>query len=274
MTEKAVFIHEKATVHPKAQLEAGVRIGPYCSIGDKVTICRGTVLEANVFVNGRTEIGKECLFSPFSSVGTEPQDVTYKEEETITKIGDRNTFREFITVNRGTAKGGGKTVIGSDNYFMAYSHIAHDCFVGNETIFTNGATLAGHVKVDNHVYLSAFSGVHQFCRIGKYAFIGGYSVITQDVLPYCLVAGSRPALVYGLNVVGLRRKGFSRDRIKDLKEMFKFIFYSDLNTSQAVEEIKEDFTPSQDREEIISFIQSSKRGILKKTGEEWEIGSD
>ena len=273
MNKKEVFIHETAIVRPEAQLEAGVRIGPYCYIGDRVTIRKETILEANVFVSGRTEIGEKCFFSPFSSIGTEPQDVTYKEEETLTKIGDRNIFREFITVNRGTVKGGGKTIIGSENYFMAYSHVAHDCIVGNQTIFNNGASLGGHVTVDDFVTVSAFSGIHQFCRIGKHAYIGGLSAITQDVLPYCLVAGSRPARLYGLNTVGLRRSGFSRERIQNLKEMFKIIFFSDLNTTQAIEKIKQEFAPSEERKEIISFIRASKRGITKKMSEEWEIDS-
>ena len=157
---------------------------------------------------------------------------------------------------------------------MAYSHVAHDCIVGSETIFINGATLAGHVIVDDYVTVGAFSGVHQFCRVGKYAFIGGFSVITQDVIPFCRVAGSRPPLLYGLNIVGLRRKGFSREKIRDLKEMFKIIFYSDINTTQALESIKERFAPGEERDEIINFIQSSKRGIIKRSTEKWEISLD
>lgn len=271
MSESEVFVHPTATVHPKAQLDRGVSIGPYSYIGEKVKIHKNTRIELNVFIKGRTEIGQDCLFSPYSSIGTEPQDVTYQEEDTIVKIGDKNIFREFITVNRGTVKGGGQTIIGDKNYFMAYSHIAHDCIVGNETIFINGATLGGHVVVDDYATISAFSGVHQFCRIGKYAFVGGFSVITQDVLPFCRVAGSRPALLYGINVVLLRRKGFSRERIKDIKEMFKIFFYADLNTTQAIEKIKENFAPGEDRDEIIHFVQSSKRGIIKKSSEKWEI---
>ena len=162
MGESDVFIHESAAVHPKAQLEGGVWVGPYCNIGERVTIGKNTKLEANIFISGHTEIGGNCLFSPFSSIGTEPQDVIYEEEETVTKIGDRNIFREFITVNRGTTKGGGQTLIGDGNYFMAYSHVAHDCIVGSETIFTNGATLAGHVTVDDHANISAFCGIHQW----------------------------------------------------------------------------------------------------------------
>lgn len=267
MSESEVFIHSTATVHPKAQLEAGVRIGPYSYIGEKVKIRKNTKIEANVFINGETEIGEACLFSPFTSIGTEPQDITYHEEDTVVKIGDKNIFREFITVNRGTVKGGRQSIIGDNNYFMAYSHIAHDCIVGSETIFINGATLGGHVIVDDCATVGAFSGVHQFCRIGKHAFIGGFSVITQDVVPFCRVAGSRPSLFYGLNIVGLRRKGFSKERIRDLKEMFKIIFYSDLNTVQSIDRIKESFAPGEDRDEIIHFIQSSKRGIIKKASE-------
>lgn len=267
MSESEVFIHSTATVHSKAQLEAGVSIGPYTYIGEKVKIHKNTKIEANVFINGETEIGEGCFFSPFTSIGTEPQDITYHEEDTVVKIGDKNIFREFITVNRGTLKGGRQTIIGDNNYFMAHSHIAHDCIVGSEIIFTHGATLGGHVIVDDCATVGALSGVHQFCRIGKHAFIGGFSVITQDVIPFCRVAGNRPSLLYGLNVVGLRRKGFSKERIRDLKEMFKIIFYSDLNTVQAVERIKESFASGEDRDEIINFIQSSKRGIIKKSSE-------
>ena len=272
MLENEVFIHPAATVHPAAQLDAGVEIGPYSFIGPKVTIHKNTKIDAHVFIDGVTEIGTDCHFSPFSSIGTEPQDVDYRGEETLVKIGDRNIFRESITVHRGTPKGGGRTLIGSGNFIMAYSHIAHDCQVGNEIIFANGATLGGHVQVDDYVYISAFSGVHQFCRIGKYAFLGGFTVVTQDVLPFCRVAGMRPVLFYGLNSIGLRRRGFSSERRAKLKEIFKILFHSDLNTSQALEKIKATFAPDEDRDEVINFIQSSKRGIIKKSVkiEKWE----
>lgn len=274
MSKNEVSIHSSAKVHAQAKLDVGVRVGPYCVIGQDVSIGKNTKIEAHVFIDGQTEIGADCHFSPFSSIGTEPQDLTYKEEKTFLKIGDRNKFREFITVNRGTVKGGGKTLIGNDNYFMAYSHIGHDCLVGDETVFINGATLGGHVAVDDYVYISAFSAVHQFCQVGKHALIGGYSVITQDVLPFCRVAGSRPVLLYGLNTIGLRRRGFSNQRIKALKEMFKIFFYSDLNTTQAVEKIKEQFSRSEDKDEILGFIRSSKRGIIKKTAEKWDEESE
>lgn len=270
MSQNEVIVHSTATVHPKARLDAGVWIGPYSCIGEKVTIHKNTRVDAHVFIDGLTEVGEGCHFSPFSSVGTEPQDITYKGEETLVKIGDRNFFREFVTINRGTVKGGGKTVIGNDNYFMAYSHVGHDCFVGSENTFINGATLGGHVTVEDYTTVGAFSGVHQFCRVGKYAFIGGFSVITQDVLPFCRVAGIRPIYLYGLNVIGLRRRGFSNERIRDLKEIFKIFFYSDLNTTQALEKVKEQLPPKEDRDEIIHFVQASKRGIVKKISEKWD----
>jgi UDP-N-acetylglucosamine acyltransferase len=271
MPGNEVFLHPSASVHAKAELDSGVWIGPNCIIGERVSIHKNTRLDAHVVIDGRTDIGADCHFSPFSTIGGEPQDVGYQDEETQVKIGDRNIFREFITINRGTIKGGGLTHIGSDNYFMAYAHVGHDCHVGNHTILTNAATLGGHVLVEDHVYISAFCGVHQFCRIGKYAFVGGFSVITQDVLPFCRVAGMRPIHIFGLNVIGLRRKGFSNERIAALKEMFRLFFYSDLNTTQALETIQSQFPPGEDRDEIIKFVQSSKRGIIKKTTDQWEL---
>jgi len=271
MPGNEVFLHPSASVHAKAKLDSGVWIGPNCVIGEHVSIHKNTRLDAHIVIDGRTDIGADCHFSPFSTIGGEPQDVGYRDEETQVKIGDRNIFREFITINRGTIKGGGLTHIGSDNYFMAYVHVGHDCQVGNHTVLTNAATLGGHVLVEDHVYISAFCGVHQFCRIGKYAFVGGFSVITQDVLPFCRVAGMRPIHIYGLNVIGLRRKGFSNERIAALKEMFRLFFYSALNTTQALETIQSQFPPGEDRDEIIKFVQSSKRGIIKKTTDQWEL---
>jgi UDP-N-acetylglucosamine acyltransferase len=274
MSRADVVIDPSATVHPRAELEAGVSIGPGCVVGEKVSIGRNTRLEAHVHITGQTSIGQECRFSPFSAVGGEPQDVGYKDEDTRVVIGDRNIFREFMTIHKGTAKGGGTTSIGSDNYFMAYAHIAHDCHVGNQTVFTNAATLAGHVDVDDFATVGAFSSVHQFCRVGKHAFIGGFTVVLQDVLPFLRVAGMRPVLLYGLNSVGLRRRGFSRERLSTLKEIFKLLFYSNLNTSQAVERIKAAFPPHEDREEIIRFIESSTRGIIKKVPATWDSESE
>jgi UDP-N-acetylglucosamine acyltransferase len=274
MRKDETHVHPSAIVSSKACLDLGVWVGPRSIIGENVTIGKNTRIDAQVYIDDHTEIGAECRFWPFVSVGTEPQDLTYDAQDTAVKIGDKNIFREFITINRGTAKGGGITVIGSDNYFMAYSHVAHDCDVGSGTVFMHGATLGGHVSVGDFATVGAMGGVHQFCRIGKFAFIGGKSTLTQDVLPFCRVAGERPTQLYGLNTIGLRRKGFSRDRIKALKEMFKIIFYSDLNTSHALSRIEEEFPSSEDRNDIISFIRSSKRGFVKKPGNQWKAESE
>lgn len=270
MSDGEISVHSTASVHPQAQLDSSVKIGPYVVIGEDVTIHENTVIDAHVCIAGKTEVGVGCRFSPFSSIGGEPQDLSYKGEGTTVKIGNNNIFREFITVHRGTVSGRGETIIGDDNYFMAYSHVAHDCVVGDKTVFLHGATIGGHVDVDDFSTVGALSGIHQFCRIGKYAFIGGNTVITQDVLPFCRVAGARPTLLYGLNAIGLRRLGFSRERIKSLKDMFKIVFYSDINTAQAVERIEKEFPPSEDRDEILRFIRESKRGIVKKPSEKWE----
>jgi UDP-N-acetylglucosamine acyltransferase len=274
MCRDETYVHPTALVSSKAHLDSGVWVGPGSIIGEKVTIGKNTRIDAQVYIDGHTEIGEQCRFWPFVSVGTDPQDLTYDAQDTCVKIGDKNVFREFITINRGTAKGGGTTTIGNDNYFMAYSHVAHDCAVGNRTVFMHGATLGGHVSVDDFATVGAMGGVHQFCRIGKYAFIGGKSTLTQDVVPFCRVAGERPTLLYGLNTIGLRRRGFSRDRIKALKGIYKIIFHSDLNTSQALSRIEEEFPPSEDRDDIIAFIRSSKRGFVKKPGDRWETGSE
>jgi UDP-N-acetylglucosamine acyltransferase len=270
MTTPETFVHSTATVHPKAQLEPGVRVGPYSVINADVTLGKKTVIDAHVFIDGFTKIGQDCRFFAYSAVGTDPQDVGYAQEPTQVKIGDRNLFREFITINRGTSKDTGITTIGNDNYLMAYSHVAHDCTMGDNIVFMNGVTLAGHCSVDDYAQISAFTGVHQFCRIGKYAYVGGYSIITQDVLPYCKVAGGRPPLIYGPNAIGLRRLGVPRDRIKTVKKIFRLLFNSDLNTTQAVERIFQEFPPSPDRDEILTFIQTSKRGIVKKLSDEWK----
>jgi UDP-N-acetylglucosamine acyltransferase len=271
MSANEVTLHPSATVHPQAKFDEGVWIGPNCVIGADVTIHKNTRLEANICVGGWTEIGSDCRFSPFTSVGTEPQDLGYGGEETWVRIGDRNVFREFVTIHRGTARGRALTRIGSDNYFMAYSHVAHDCRVGDGTIFLHGATLGGHVTVDDYATVGAMSGIHQFCRIGRHSFIGGGSIIVQDVLPFCRVAGQRPTRVFGPNIVGLRRRGFSRERISVLKDVFRLLFFSDLNTTQALEKIQADLPRNEDTDEIVRFVQSSQRGIIKKATDTWEL---
>ncbi len=269
MSKNGILHHPSAIVHPRAKIGDNVQIGPFSCIGEEVSVAKNTRIGAHVYIEGHTRIGEDNHIYPFCSIGTYPQDLSYKGEETSVRIGDRNTFREFVTIHRGTENGKKKTEIGRDNYFMAYSHIAHDCRVGNETIFINGATLGGHVLVDDYVQIGAISAVHQFCHIGIHAFVGGGSIITQDVLPFCRVAGARPPLFYGLNALGLRRKGYSRERIRVLKDMLKLIFNSNLNTNQALDRIKNVFPQSEDRDVIINFIQSSKRGIVKKTEEPW-----
>ena len=270
MRPSEVFVHPTSIVPPQAQLGEGVWVGPHCVIGEKVIIHRNTRLEGNIQILGTTEIGESCLFSPFSAIGGEPQDVGYRQEATGVRIGDRNIFREFITIHRGTVKGGGETVIGNGGYFMAYSHIAHDCRVGNNVVFTNAATLGGHVSIDDFATISAFSAVHQFCRVGKFSYVGGFTVVTHDVVPFAKVAGMRPVLFYGLNAIGLRRQGFTRERIQAIKDIFKLLFYSDLNTSQAIEQIQAQIPAGEDRDEVIRFIQSSKRGIIKKPSGTWD----
>lgn len=265
-----VTVHPSASLHPGATLEPGVWIGPGCIIGPRVTIRRNTRLEAHAVIDGWTDIGADCRFSPFVAVGGGPQDLGYKGEETRIEIGARNTFREFVTVHRATIKQDRLTRIGDDNYFMAYAHVAHDCAVGSRTILLHGATLGGHVAVGDFATVGAMSGFHQFCRIGRYAFVGGGSMITQDVLPFARVVGQRPSVVLGLNVIGLRRGGFSNARIAALKDMFKIVFFSDLNTRQALDRLRSECPAGEDREEIIGFIEASKRGLVKKAAESWE----
>lgn len=264
---REALIHSSAVVHKKAEICQNVRIGPGCVIGPDVSIGKNTRLDGGVHISGVTEIGEDNRFWPHSVIGSEAQDLSYKDEPTRVVIGDRNVFREFMTVHRGTPKDKTVTRIGSDNYFMAYSHIAHDCQVGSHIIFINGATLGGHCMVDDFAQVGSYTGVHPFCRIGKYAFTGGFTVLTQDLVPFCRVAGIRPPLLYGINAVGLRRNGFSRDRIKQIKVMYKLLFFSGLNTTHAMNEIRAQVPESPDLDEMLSFIQTSKRGIIKKAEE-------
>lgn len=273
MTGPDVVIHPTATVHPQAQLEEGVQVGPYCLIGPRVVLHRNVRLEGHVVIQGRTEVGPDCLFSPHSVIGTEPQDVAYKGEETRVEIGSGNVFREFVTIHRGTAGDEGLTRLGDKNYLMAFAHVGHDCRIGNETVLTHGVTLGGHVVVEDFANIGGLTGVHQFCRIGRYAFIGGYTVLTQDVVPFARVAGSRPAHFFGLNLVGLRRRGFTKERIRELKDIFKVMFYSDLNANQAADKIKADFPANEDGQELLRFISSSKRGFVKKVSDQWDLES-
>jgi UDP-N-acetylglucosamine acyltransferase len=257
-------ISPTAVVSPSAELGSDVVVGPYAIIGDNVIVGDGCNIMHHSVVDRNTTLGKGCTLYPFGSIGTSPQDITFKDEETHVRIGDRNTIREFVTINRGTAKGGSVTRLGNDNYIMAYCHIAHDCQVGNHTIFINGATLAGHVEVEDHAVIGAFSSVHQFVRIGRNAYIGGYSVVLQDILPFAKVSQSRDIYnFYGPNSIGMMRNGISREVINNVKQILNTIFRSGLNTSQAVEQIKDDFGTSDEARIILEFIGKTKRGIFK-----------
>lgn len=266
MKTATVDCHPTAVIHEGAQLDEGVRVGPYCVIGEHVQLGRGTVVEASAVIDGYTRIGERCRIFPFSSIGLEPQDLKFKGEMSTLEIGDGNVFREFVTVHRGTALGGSRTRIGNDNLFMAYTHIAHDCIIGNSTIFGNGATLGGHVSVDDHATVSAFSGVHQFCRVGQYAFVGGYTVVTKDVLPFSKTVGNR-ACLYGVNGIGLERRDFPRERVDKIRWAFRVLQQSNLNVSQAIEKLQES-QDDQDVRTLIDFVKSSERGVIVKRGRE------
>lgn len=255
-------IHPTAIIAPGALLGDGTSVGPYAVVGESVTLGKGCSVGSHAVLQGPMSAGDGCRFSSFASVGTEPQDLKYKGEATRLEIGARNTFREFVTINRATAGGGGVTKIGDDNLFMAYAHVAHDCHVGSRTIFANAATLAGHVAVEDFATIGAFSGVHQYCRVGRHAFIGGYSVITQDALPFIKSVGNR-ASAYGVNTVGLERKGFSAETIAALKRAYRILFQSGLNTTQALEKIESEIPGNDEVAYLVSFIRRSERGVIK-----------
>ncbi len=253
------MIHPTAIIDPSARLGADVSIGPYCIIGADVEIGDGTWLQHHVTVMGPTRIGKNNRFFAYSSIGQQTQDLKYRAEPTGLEIGDDNTFREFCSVHRATSPGD-KTIIGSHNNFLCYVHIAHDCIVGSHVIFSNNGTLAGHVLVGDHAILGGLSAVHQFCRIGTRSIIGGCSKIVQDVPPYCTADGN-PARARGLNIVGLKRAGFSRDQMRALRDAFRKVYRSGLNNAQAVEELRAlKLTP--EAEVLTDFVAGTKRGII------------
>ena len=257
------MIDETAIIHPGANIQKDVSIGPYSVIGQDVSIESGTVIGSHVVIKGPTSIGPNNKIFHFSSIGEEPQDKKFNEDSNSSLvIGSSNTIREYVSINRGTNAGGGKTVIGNENWIMAYVHIAHDCIIGNNSIFANNATLAGHVIIENFVTLGGFTGVHQFCRVGSYSFSAISSVIVKDVLPYILVSGNT-AKPSGLNREGLKRNGFDSNTIKLLKKAYKIIYREGLILSDALEELMKLSTESKDIEALYSFIASSKRGIIR-----------
>jgi UDP-N-acetylglucosamine acyltransferase len=255
-------IDPTAIVHPHATIGEGTTIGPYATVGAHVTVGANCRIGASTVIDGWTEIGDENEIYPFASIGQVPQDLKFQGEQTQLVIGRKNIFREFVTIHRGTRGGGGITSIGDRNVFMAYVHIAHDCHVGNDTIFGNMATLGGHVTVEDWANVSAGSGVHQFCRVGRHAFIGGYSVVTKDALPYARTVGSRPARIYGLNIIGLMRRRMPSDVMEKLKRAFRYLLQSKLNTSSALHTIQQDRSLACDEVRyLLEFIRSSKRGV-------------
>ena len=257
------MIDETAIIHPGANIQKEVSIGPYSVIGQDVSIESGTVIGSHVVIKGPTSIGPNNKIFHFSSIGEEPQDKKFNEDSNSSLvIGSSNTIREYVSINRGTNAGGGKTVIGNENWIMAYVHIAHDCIIGNNSIFANNATLAGHVIIENFVTLGGFTGVHQFCRVGSYSFSAISSVIVKDVLPYILVSGNT-AKPSGLNREGLKRNGFDSNSIKLLKKAYKIIYREGLILSDALEELMKLSTESKDVEALCSFISSSERGIIR-----------
>ncbi len=256
-------IHPTAIVDPAARIDETAIVGPFCVIGAEVEIGARTELKAHVYVEGPTWIGEDNLFYPYASVGVASQDLKYKGERAETHIGSRNKIREFVTIHRGTEGGGLKTVVGDDNLLMAYTHVAHDVQMGSHCVLANAVTLAGHVFIGDWAVIGAFSGVHQFCRIGRHSMIGGYSVITQDVMPFATIVTPRESKAFGANATGLERRGFNAATVENLQNALRLLTRGKLNTSQAIDKIREEIPACEEVEELIAFIQSSERGVIK-----------
>lgn len=255
-------IHPTAVVDSSSKVPESCKVGPFCNIGPNVELGENCELISHVVIQGPTKIGSNNRFFPFAAIGIEPQDISYKGDPTRLEIGDNNVIREYVTINRGTVKGGGLTKIGSNILIMAYSHVGHDCQIGDRAMLVNAATLAGHVTVEEWAVVGALCPVHQFVRIGAHAYIGGGTTITQDVLPFSITSAVRDVHAYSLNKVGLQRRGFSEDRIKKLHRAFRHLLAAKMNTSQAVEKLKAE-EPTEDVRYLVSFIEKSERGILK-----------
>jgi len=256
-------IHPSAIVDPNAQIPTSCKIGPFCVVGREVVLGESCELLSHVVLSGPLQMGRNNRVFPFTTIGLEPQDLKFKGEVTRVEIGDNNVIRECVTIHRGTPGGGGVTRIGSNCLLMAYVHIAHDCMVGNNVIMANSATLAGHVTIEDYATVGAFSPVHQFVRVGAHSYVGGGTVITRDVLPFSRVSAEREARVYGINSIGLQRKGFSKERIQSIQRAFRVLINSKLNTTQAVEKLRSDGDLGEDVELLVHFIEGSKRGVIK-----------
>jgi UDP-N-acetylglucosamine acyltransferase len=256
-------IHPQAMVSPGARIGAGVEVSAFAVVGASVELGDGCVVHPHAVIYGPSKFGARNVFHPFCVIGGDPQDYTFRGEHVELAAGDGNIFREHVTISRGTKKGAGITRLGNNNFFLSYSHVGHDCQVGNDTLFVNGATLAGHVTVQDFVTLGAFSPVHQFCRLGRYAYIGACTVITQDVLPFSLIVTERETKCFGANKIGLERKGFSPERIQVLQRAFQLLLRSKKNTTQALGEMRKTLGDSADVQEMIGFAEKAQRGIVK-----------
>ncbi len=256
-------IHPTAIIDPRAEISSQAEIGPYCIIDGDVTIGAGTRLLAHVYMEGKLTVGEDNTFYPYCSIGVTPQDKKYKGEASETRIGNANSIREFVTINRGTEGGGMVTAIGNSNLLMAYVHVAHDVIVHNHTILANGVTFAGHVTVEDYANIGGLTAIHQFCRIGKHAMVGSYSVIKQNVLPYSITASSHGAEVFGANRVGLERAGMAAESIEALQNAFRLLTRAGLNTSQALARIEEEIPANAEVGKLLEFIRSLKGGFTK-----------
>ena len=256
-------VHSTALVAPGAVVPKSANVGPYCTVGEHVGLGENCELVSHVVIDGHTTLGAGCRVYSFAAVGVAPQDLKYAGEPTSCEIGEQTVIREAVTISRGTAGGGGTTRIGSHCLIMAYAHIGHDSSIGDHCILANGATLAGHVTVEDYANVGALCPVHQFCRIGRHAYIGGGTTITQDVLPFSLTSAKRETHAYGLNKVGLERRGFTRERLRDLQHAYRLLLASRRNTSQALETLRAEASASEDVQYLCRFIETSERGVLK-----------
>jgi UDP-N-acetylglucosamine acyltransferase len=256
------FIHPTAIIHENAKIGENCRIGPFCTVGAEVTLGNGVQLDSHVVIDGKTSVGNETHVYPFVSIGLAPQDLKYAGEPTATEIGRANQIREFVTIHRGTSGGGGLTKIGDENLLMAQAHVAHDCQIGNQVIMANAATLAGHVEIADKANIGAYSGVHQYCRIGYEAFVGGYSVVVKDAMPFAIIQGNH-AKCYGLNKLGMKRRGYLKETVEKVNHAFHLLLSSKMNTTQALEKIREEITGCAEVDLLVDFIETSKRGVVK-----------
>ena len=263
-------IHPSAIVHPKAELDDEVSVGPYSIIGEHVSVRRGTRIDAHVVIEGWTEVGEDCQIHSFVSLGAPPQHLQYKGEKTLVRLGRHNILREYVTINRATVFGGGVTSLEDHNVLMAYVHIAHDCRLGSHVVMANAATLAGHITIGDHAIVGGLSGIHQYVRLGAYSMVGGCSAVGQDVPPFMRAAGGYRVRLFGVNTIGLKRHAFSDERVQVLREAYRMLFRSELRFAEALKEVRDKFGESRDVMELLTFIDGTNRGICKGCDEQEE----